>query len=99
MKQQNATKKAFEVTGSHNASLDSTSSEIREVEKDYDYTKDADVTLHCTSYQPNGKYGGSHYNLIVRTKDTHELSTPEMSDFLHQIQALSSEMGWELTQP
>ena len=36
---------------------------------------------------------------VIRTKDTHELSTPEMSDFLHQIQALSSEMGWELTRP
>jgi len=79
MKQQNATKKAFEVTGNHNASLDSTSSEIREVEKDYDYSKDADVTLHCTSYQPYNKETGSHYNLIVRTKDTPLLMSKRQS--------------------
>ena len=36
---------------------------------------------------------------IIRTKDTHELSTPEMMDFMTQIQVLGSEMKWELTQP
>ena len=68
--QKNATKKDFEVIGNHSASLNSTSSEIREVEKDYDYSDDADVSLDCSSYQPHGKFGGSHYKLVVRVKDT-----------------------------
>ena len=36
---------------------------------------------------------------VIRTKDTHELSKEEMTDFLYQIQAMASENGWELTQP
>lgn len=70
MTQQNATKKAFEVIeGHHTASLNSPSSEIREVEKDYDYSDDADVSLSCSSYQPYNKETGSHYKLVVRVKD------------------------------
>lgn len=36
---------------------------------------------------------------ITRTKDTHELSTPEMIDFMTEIQVLASEFQWDLTQP
>lgn len=36
---------------------------------------------------------------VMRTKDTHELSNPEMSDFMTQIQVLAAEMNWDLTQP
>ena len=36
---------------------------------------------------------------VMRIKDTHELNTVEMMDFMENIQALASEMNFELTQP
>ena len=36
---------------------------------------------------------------VIRTKDTHELDTAEMRDFLQGIEAMASENGWEITQP
>ena len=36
---------------------------------------------------------------IMRTKDTHELTKPEMMDFMTEIQVLAAEYQWELTQP
>ena len=36
---------------------------------------------------------------VMRTKDTHELTNPEMQDFMTQIQVLAAEFNWDLTQP
>ena len=36
---------------------------------------------------------------VIRTKDTHELTTPEMMDFMENIQAFASEWDFILTQP
>ena len=36
---------------------------------------------------------------VERTQDTHELTIEQMTDFLHQIQVLSADFGWEITQP
>ena len=36
---------------------------------------------------------------VMRTKDTHELSTPEMMDFMTEIQVLAADYHWDLTQP
>ena len=36
---------------------------------------------------------------VIRTKDTHELTTPEMMDFMENIQAFAAEWDFILTQP
>ena len=35
---------------------------------------------------------------VMRAKGTSEMSTPEASDFMTQVQVMAAEYGWELTQ-